>query len=216
MQDVVIQMRQEGTFWGKVGDDVEGLLETEMCAVRLYPNAIKHEYVEIAKGIHRGRRNMLQIGRVREVVQAIGDHRQFPVYDLDRRDRQVFADVERCLRHHGVRYQLRESTAKVHGFENILKDPAEVDPRNVISEDRHRSVPEIQRTNIVEPKDVIDVTMGYQDRVEVIDPRTQGLLAKVRGRIDQNRSSGVFDENGNTQAFIPRIHGTACLANAPN
>ena len=94
MQDVVIQMRQAGSFWGKVCNDIEGFFKAEMRRVRLDPNAIKHEYVEIAKGIHRGRRNVLQIGRVREVVQAIGDHRQFSMYHFDRRDRQVFTDIE--------------------------------------------------------------------------------------------------------------------------
>ena len=104
----------------------------------------------------------------------------------------------------------------MYRFENVLKDPAEVDPRNIIREDRHCTVPEIQRTNIVEPKDVIDVTMGYQDRVEITDPSTQGLLAKVRGRIDQNRPSGVLDQHRNSEPFIPRILGPACLAIAPN
>jgi hypothetical protein len=65
-----------------------------------------------------------------------------------------------------VRDKLREAAAKVRGFEDILKDPSQVDPGYIVRKDRHRTIPEIQRPDIVEPKHVIDMAMRYQYRVK--------------------------------------------------
>ena len=94
MQNVVIQVCQVGPLWGKVGDYLESLFEAEMCSVRFYSNAVQDKDVEAAKSIHRSGRDRFKICCVGKVVEAICDHWQFPVYNLDRRDQEVFADIE--------------------------------------------------------------------------------------------------------------------------
>jgi len=80
-------------------------------------------------------------------------------------------------------------------LKNVLKDTAKVYPRDLIREYRHRSVLEVERTNVVQAENVIDVTMSYQDRVEPIDLCPERLLTKIYRRIDQDLFIVVFDKD---------------------
>lgn len=100
--------------------------------------------------------------------------------DLDRRDQKFLAYIERSLRDDGVRYELGQTAAKMNGFEDVLKNSPKVDPGNIIRKDRHRTVSEIQRSNIIEPKNMIYVAVRDQNRVKIIDAGTKGLLTKIR------------------------------------
>jgi hypothetical protein len=98
------------------------------------------------------------------------------------------------------------------GFEYVLKYSAKVDPRDLVREDRHRSVTEIQRANIVQPEDVVDVAMGYKDGVEPLYLRPQCLLAKIDRGVDEDLGIAVFDQDRNAQPLITRVFRQARLA----
>jgi hypothetical protein len=55
-------------------------------------------------------------------------------------------------------------------------------------------VSEVERPDIVEPENVVDMTMRDQDDVDAVDPRTQGLLAEIDGGVDKDLIAVVFDE----------------------
>src|SRR5690606_17905784 len=129
---------------------------------------------------------------------------------------EVYANIERCLRNDRVRDQLRKPSAKMRRFKNVLEDPAKIDPRNIVSEYRHRTVSKIQRANVVKPEDVVNVAVSYQDGVEIIHPGAQGLRPKGRRGIDQNSTSRVFDQHRSAKPFVPRILGAARLTVAPD
>jgi len=63
----------------------------------------------------------------------------------------------------------------------------------------------IQRTNVVKPKNVIDMAMGYQDGVKKLDICTECLLAEINGRVDKDFFVIVLDEDGNAKAFVAWI-----------
>jgi len=92
-------------------------------------------------------------------------------------------------------------------LENVLEDPAQINPCDLVRIDRHCSVAEIQGTNIVKSENVIDMTVGNKDGVEITNVCAQGLLSKVRRRIYENRLAIVFDEDRNSKAFVTRICG---------
>jgi hypothetical protein len=81
--------------------------------------------------------------------------------------------------HDRVRYQLRQSAAVVGRLKDVLKNPSEIDPRDLVRKYRHRSVAKIERPDIVQAKDMIDMTMRDQHRIKPADVRPQSLLAKV-------------------------------------
>ena len=73
-----------------------------------------------------------------------------------------------------------------------LVDAKPVGTARVVLKD-NGTVAKIQRPNIVEPKDVIGVTMRHHHRVKVLESVTQGLLAKVRRSIDDYGLARMLD-----------------------
>ena len=59
---------------------------------------------------------------------------------------------------------------------------------------------------------MIDMAMRYQYRVDPSDVRSQRLLPEIRRRIDQYGRAVMFDEDGRTKPFIPRVFRQARLA----
>lgn len=92
-----------------------------------------------------------------------------------------------------VRYQLRQATADVGWLEDVLKNAVKIGPGDCVRKYRHRSVAEIQRTNVVQPENMIDMTVRYQHRIDLSDIRPQCLLAKIYRCIDKNCFPGVLD-----------------------
>src|SRR5258708_24904889 len=103
-------MREIGAVWFQVFDDLEGFFEAEVRRVGTDADAIEHKNVEIAKSVHRRRRNNFQIGRISEIVKAIGDYGQLAVNHLNRRDLDV-AYAKWSVWLDRVRDKLRQSAA---------------------------------------------------------------------------------------------------------
>ena len=59
---------------------------------------------------------------------------------------------------------------------------------------------------------MIGVAMRDQDRVEMLQASSQGLLTKVSGSINDDRLAGVFDQHGYAQAFVALVVGRTRLA----
>ena len=106
-----------------------------------------------------------------------------------------------------VRDELRQPAAEMRRLEDVLEDAPKVDPRDLVREDRHRTVAEVQGTYIVEPEDVIDVAVRDEDRVDVADIGSKRLLPKIARCIDEDGLPGVLDEYGDSESFILRIVG---------
>ena len=98
----------------------------------------------------------------------------------------------------GMRDQLRQAAAEMDRLEYVLKDPAEIDPRDLIGKNGHRPKPEIQRTNIVEPENMVDMAMRDQNGIQITDVCPQGLLTEIGRGIDEDRLTVLFDQYGNS------------------
>src|SRR5688500_13926690 len=157
MQYVLVQMGKKRASRLYLFNVFEGFVQTEMRRVWLYPNAIENQDVEVLQTRDRIVGDKVQIGRVRKVIEAIRDDREFAMDDLERCDLQTFTDTKLGLRKDRVRDQLRKAAAKVRRPKDVLKNSAEVDPCDLIRKHAHRTVTKIEWPNIVEPEDVIDV-----------------------------------------------------------
>ena len=133
--------------------------------MRIQAHAIEDENVEALKAGDRFVGDKIQIGCVGEIIEAIRDHGQLAVDDLERRDLDI-ADAKRRMVVNRMRDELRQAAAEVRWFENVLKDAAKIDPRDLVREDRHRTVSKIQRPNIVEAEYVVDVAMRDQHGID--------------------------------------------------
>jgi hypothetical protein len=180
--------------------------------MRFQAHTIQHQHVETLQAVHRSIRDRFQIGRVGEIVKTIGDHGQLAVDDLKRCHGQIAAHGKRRAGMYRVGDQLRQPAADMRRHKNILENTVKVFPGDLVRIDAHRAIAEIQWADVVEAKNVIDVTMCNEDKIEAFDPGAQRLLAKIDGSIDQDRKPGVFYQNGSPEAFIFWIFGQAGLA----
>jgi hypothetical protein len=75
---------------------------------------------------------------------------------------------------------LRQSSAKVRGLEDVFENSSDVRPRSLVCIDSEGTIAKIQGANIVKAKNVISMAVGYQDRIKAFQPIAQSLLTKVR------------------------------------
>src|SRR5438874_2611676 len=131
--------------------------------------AIEDERVEAAQALKRRGRNLAQVGRVGEVVEAISDDGQTAVYDFERRDQETGTEREGRARDDGVRDDLRETAAVVGRLEDVLEDAADVHPRALVGIDAERAVVKVQGAYVVETEDVIGVAVRDEHCVEPLE-----------------------------------------------
>jgi hypothetical protein len=93
----------------------------------------------------------------------------------------------------------------MRGFEDVFKDPPKVGPRDLIRINTHRSVSKIERTYVVEPKDVINVTVSNQNGVKIFDLCAKSLLAKIDRGINKDLFVLVLDQDRDAKAFVTGI-----------
>ena len=136
-----------------------------MGCVRYDPDTIEHEHVQIPQAVERIVGDRFQIGRIGKIIETISNNRQFAVNDFERSDIEIFTDAERRIFGHRMRNQLRQTAAEMSRFENILKDAFDVGPRDLVGIDAHRAIAKIERTNIIQPENMVNVAMRNQNRV---------------------------------------------------
>src|SRR5215212_10822976 len=92
--DVVCDVREVGAARAQLFDVGERALQPEVRRVRGEAQAVEHEHVQVAQQFERAGRYLAQVGRVGEVVEAVGDDGQPPVDDLDGRHFKAGAEAE--------------------------------------------------------------------------------------------------------------------------
>src|SRR5437870_1742915 len=112
---------------------------------------------------------------------------------FERCDLQIAVEAKRSARNDGVRNNLRQPSAKMSGLKGVTEDAANVDPGAFVRVETQRAMTKVERTDVVEAKDVIGMTVRYQHGVEMLQPITQRLLAKVSRGIDDHSLPGMFD-----------------------
>src|SRR2546428_1120582 len=150
--------------------------------------------------------------RVSKIVDAVGDYRQTAMNYFEGSDLQIMTEAKRRAGNNGVGNNLRQSSAKMRGLKDITEDAANVDPGAFIRVETQRAMTKVERTNVVEAKDVVGMTVRDQHGVEMLQTITQSLLAKVSRGIDDHGLPGMFDQYRDAQPLIPRIVGGAGLA----
>ena len=53
---------------------------------------------------------------------------------------------------------------------------------------------EADRPQIIKPQDVVRMRVGVKHRIQVMDLRADGLLAKIRSGVDQNVAAAILDK----------------------
>ena len=64
---------------------------------------------------------------------------------------------------------------------------------------------QIVGANIVEPENMIGVSVRVENCVEAIEMRGHGLGAEVRRRVDDDIASAIGEQDGRARALVMRI-----------
>ena len=85
-------------------------------------------------------------------------------------DVQIRSEAERRPVHDRVRNNLRQAAAEMSGFKDVLENAPNIFPGPLVCVQPQRAMAKVQRPNIIEPKNVIGMTMRDQHRVEMLEP----------------------------------------------
>jgi hypothetical protein len=149
-------------------------------------------------------RNCFEVSCVGKIVKAISDDRQFTVNNLDRRYLNI-ADAEWGIGLNRMRDELWQAATHMGRIKDVAKYPPKVGPRDLIRINTHRSVSKIKRPNIIQPKDVINVTVSNQNGVKIFDLCAKSLLAKIDRGINKDLFVLVLDQDRDAKAFVTGI-----------
>ncbi len=111
-----------------------------------------------------------------------------------------------------MRNKQRQPAADMCRLKNVLKNSSKIGPCGIVRKNTHRAVAEIQRANVVEPENVIDMAMRNKNRIEASDFCAKRLLAKIYRRIDKNYFIAMLDKDRDSESFVTRIVGKTRFA----
>src|ERR1043166_9820359 len=179
MLDVVGDVSKESATRLQLVDILERFVDPQVCRMFLETEAIKHEHIQASQRVHRSARNLAEIRQVREVIKTIGHHRQASMNHFEGRDLQLASDTKTPARCNNVWNHFRQTATEVRRLEDVLEDAFDIYPRAFIRVDIQRAKTKVQRSDVVETKNVIGVTVCDEHSVHVLQTKAQRLLSKV-------------------------------------
>lgn len=196
--DIVGEMGQESAFRIQLAGGEERLLHRHVGGMRLGPEGVDDEEVEVIEMGLRRPGNGLHVGDISKTLaigktetKAVGG--RTAMCDRERHDLNV-AELEEIvvLEDTGVRpHVIARSIAKSPRKHALESSQGVVGPVH-----RHRLLaPPAKGPGLVESNDVIDVVVGVEDVIDVGEALPQGLLPKVRPSINEDFHLGCFQKD---------------------
>ena len=153
-----------------------------MRKMRLFSQSIHHQSLAPLNLLHRTPADEFGVGNIDQIAHTIGRNRQFVMHHLERQDFQV-SDPERLVIHF-VERKLGRSRIAVLGKSIRNRGPQGLQ-RNRVPVNRHRMLLVIvERPHIVQTAHMIPVGMSQQNRIHVLHPGPQHLVAEIRPGIN--------------------------------
>ena len=115
--------------------------------------------------------------------------------DFERRYLQLAANTEARARRNNVGNHFGQTATKVRRLEDVLEDAFDIDQRSFVRKDAERSETKVQRPNVIETKNVIGMTVSNQNCIEMFQTKSQCLLSKIGGGVDEYGAAGMFDDD---------------------
>src|SRR5262249_15694091 len=178
------------------------------------PQRVEKKDVETAQLLHGLRRNLTEVGEGSRRSEAKAVDFRVTVDDFHRlkpRSEQVQRAVDPLHLYAGdapvlVRSVKNVTEDSLHGFRSRVKGVQ----RDLLL------AAETKRTHVVETQDVVGVSMGINDGVDVRNVLADGLLAKVRRGVNDYTAAAVLQHDRGASAAVTRIAGMTDGARAPD
>src|ERR1043165_825727 len=188
-------MSKESSARLQLIDVRERLINPQVRRVFSKAQAVEDEHVQSLQCFDCRGRNLAEIRQISKIIEAIGHYRQATMNYFQRRDLQLFSDAEARTGRNDIRNYLRQTTAKVRWLKDVLEDTFDIDPGAVVCVNTQRTKTKVQRSDVVETKNVIGVTVSDENCIELFQSEAQSLLAEVCRRIDEDSTPRLFNDD---------------------
>ena len=207
-------MREVGLLRADASRHFDRLHEVEVRRMRVDPECVKDQHVEVLQKGPRRLGDDAAIGAVGEVADAETQHRKGTVHQRNRHD-TLTAHIERFFADF-VKFELWSAVWRVRcRFEGVGEHPPQRNQRTWRSVTRHRPlVDPVEASKIVQTHYVIRMVMREQDGVDVRDMVGHALQAKLGGAINEQIDPIAGPKNAGSRAPIAGITRAADLAPA--
>src|SRR5271166_4678889 len=159
--------------------------------------------LQLSKRLFRHAAEISEIGRRTEAIAFDGRIAMMHHQRSKRRPKQLQRPIHRAY------LNLREAAVFVICLEDVAKDTAQHLRGCVAGEERDlaasRGAREAERPNIVQPENVVSVTVRVEYRVDLPDALANGLLAEVRRGVDEHRVTVPLHHHRRTRAALVRV-----------
>src|ERR1039457_3273315 len=152
-----------------------------MSGMRIMPESVQKEHVETCQFSHAFGRNGAVVGQVSAIAETEAVDSPLPVFGGYRFDRKA-SDRNGFVRKY-VDFDARPTGFVRPFIEDVAESALDSLERIGRGVDWNlASLYEIERTNVIEPQDVIGVGVRVENGVQTLDTGAQGLVAEIGRR----------------------------------
>lgn len=208
--EIVANVREPSVLGREFADESEGLVDGRMHGMRSVTKRVEDEMVEIAQKSFGGFRYGAEIREVGDGADAEAVHGERAVLGGNGNDAcaEKFKGAIQWMK-----LNLRKRAFRGLRLKNVREGAAE--NREGFFRGINRDggfLLLIERTNVVEAKNVVGVGVSVENGVEAIDILTQGLMAEIGRGVDDDVAAAVGKQYGRTSALVARVRGSTHFA----
>ena len=213
MGKVVSDVGKPGTARGEVGNNGQGLLNSQVHGVRVIAQGVEDQIVETKKQRAGGRGEGREVGEIGGAADAETENLLVTVDEGDGDEEGGVGSQWMKGSGDGVEGNLGDDAESGKAVKNVGKGAAQDGLRVVRGEDGHgKFLAHVKRTDVVEAENVVGVGVGEDQGVEAFEASAEGLGAEVGRGVDDDVAAGMGDEQGGASAVVAGVRRTADAA----
>ena len=205
--EVVAHVGEEGAAWLELFDVGDGLLKMRVAVVRIAPEGIDDEEVEVLKESDAFVGDVAHVGEVGGAAEAVAGDLLAAVGDGDALEAGS-EEIEACAGRgvDAVKFDAGAGGIAVFGAEGVLEDSLDGRGGVVVGVDGEVAFGvKAEGAEVVEAHDVVGVAVGVEDCIDAADVFADGLGVKVRTSVDEDGVAVVGEANGWPGAAVARV-----------
>ena len=209
--EIVAHVNEVGAAGLEPFDDCDGLVEMRVAGVRIAPERVEDEDVEVLKQGQTYIGDVAHVGEVGSAAEAIAGDLLAPVgYGDAAKTGSKKVDPGSGGGVDAVNFDARAGWVAVLFAEGVLEDALDALCGCVVGVDGQIALcVKAERPQIVESHDVVGVAVGVEHGVDAADVFAQGLRMKVRAGVDQDRVAFVGEPDRRSGAPVARVGRSA-------
>src|SRR5262245_10810590 len=205
---------QVGGLRPELVEQGQRLRKRKMGRMRGRPQRIQDQNIERIQCLHGSRRDAIAVGAVSELPDAVAEDFEISMPEGNW-DHANSEELERLP--HRAQIEARLAAAFLRLGEGVPEGaPKSREGAGTAVDRKVRLLAEIVDAQVVQPHNMIGVTMSVEDRIQAIDPVPESLLSEIAGGVHKNAPVVPLQKNGRPQALVARIRGCANTAAATN